>query len=165
MYGSMPHFIVSHTFTVPTAYHDGRFSGAAGVCAGQGGRARGEDAGLVPRRPGHRRGHRIRASSLRSICAPQPTLPPTPFLVEPPALRRKGSVTAWRCLNGEPVESRGRNRATDVSQSPVWPSGVGRKADAEIDAALRSRRGSFAAVSYGFSGASCICCASAYAVG
>jgi hypothetical protein len=24
-----------------------------------------------PRRPGHRRGHRIRASSLRSICAPQ----------------------------------------------------------------------------------------------
>ncbi len=35
--------------------------------AGQGGRARGEGAGRVPRRPGHRRGHRIRSSSLRSI--------------------------------------------------------------------------------------------------
>jgi hypothetical protein len=31
-------------------------SGAAGVCAGQGGRARAEHAGRVPRRPGHRGG-------------------------------------------------------------------------------------------------------------
>ena len=44
--------------------------GTAGVCAGQGGRARGEGAGRVPRRPGHRRGpDQIQLAT--EYCAPQ----------------------------------------------------------------------------------------------